>query len=71
MTETNKPSNLNGWEFIEGFVDDLRHLEEAFQPPAHFVTGFSFTRRQVSTLINVFDTVLAMKRSVGKIDDAA
>ncbi len=60
--------DLTGFPFLEDFVDDLRHLEEFFTPPAHTVEGFKFTRPQLSTLINAIETVLALKRQIETLD---
>jgi hypothetical protein len=67
------PTDLIGYEFLEDFLDDLRHLEEGFAEgsaqglAAHTVTGFKFTRPQVSTLINAIDMLLAFKRQSDQI----
>ena len=52
---------LTGMPFLEGFVNDLRLLEEAFTPEAHSV-AIKFTRPQVRALIDAIDVVLSLNR---------
>jgi len=60
-------NDLTGFAFLEDFVDDLRHLEESFTPEVKAVRGFTFTRPQVTTLINTIDTILVLRRSINYI----
>jgi hypothetical protein len=51
---------------IEDFLDDLKHLEESFKPPASHVT-FKLTREEITGLIQALDAMISIKRVVGQL----
>jgi hypothetical protein len=51
---------------IEDFLDDLKHLEEAFRPPASHVT-LKLTREEITGLIQELDAMISIKRVVSQL----
>jgi hypothetical protein len=52
---------------IEDFLDDLRHLEQSFHPPAVHVV-MKLTREQITDLIQALDAVVSVKRVIDHLD---
>jgi hypothetical protein len=52
---------------LEDLLDDLRHLEEFFVPPAVTVS-MKLTREQVTALVNSLEALFAIKRAIAPIE---